>query len=168
LNCIQDTTTAGRYLRQAAGRLGLKGTLVGMATTVDPNDHGVGIARNGDSSVFVVSLTQARLGLPESSPPAKSTCLLLIINQHLSHEEMLEAMSLATEIKVRTADQIGARVGDYPAAPNADSIDCVAIAARGDNHHRFMGRHRILVQLIASACRESLTMSLEKCALATR
>lgn len=87
LNCIQDTTTAARNLRQAAGRLGLRGTLVGMATTVDPNPHGVGVARNGDLSVFAISLTQyekpptdARLGLPESSPPAKSTCLLLIIN----------------------------------------------------------------------------------------
>jgi adenosylcobinamide amidohydrolase len=153
----------GSRLRQAVGRVGLKGTVVGMMTTGDPIHYSIGNAAEGDLSVCAISVLDdrkvselRRVGGHDSPALAGSTCLVLFLNQHLSHEAMLEATSIATEVKVRALVQQEAKGAEASQRLGANSMDCVAVAAEDHRHRHYTGSHAALVRLIASACRESL------------
>ena len=150
-------------LRQVVGRIGLKGTVVGMMTTVDPIHYGIGNAAEGDLSVCAISVFEdrrisvlERVSARDSIALAGSTCLVLILNQHLSHEAMLEGTSIATEVKVRALIQREAKGAQASQRLGANSMDCVVVAAEDHGHRHYAGSHAVLVRLIASACKESL------------
>ena len=168
LSSIEDQASPERRLRQAAGRAGLKGTLVAMGTTKDLTHYCKGNAECDDLSVCTISvsnhgsiLTPGDTRAHDASALSGSTCLLLLSNRYLSHEAMLEAMSVATETKVRVIEQQEGRRANIGQRLAANRMDCVAVAALSRQYSHYGGGRKCLVQLIATACAECLSSSLK-------
>ena len=148
-----DLTHPEKRLRQEAGRIGLKGTIVGLTTSADPLLYGSGNALFEDLCIWSISLFDYRqivkvpnLEVGEASTTWRSSCLLLMSNRHLTHEAMLEAMSVATETRTRL---IGHRT-------DRNTINLVAVAAAEERHRAFSGNRGTLVRLVSAACEGSL------------
>jgi adenosylcobinamide amidohydrolase len=106
--CGESADPLNQPLRHVAGKMGLRGTVVGMATTIDLRSHRLVSANDQDISVSLLTLlprhnelaarTESSNGDPNTSI---STNLLVFVNRRLTHEEMLEAMALGVEVRTR-------------------------------------------------------------------
>jgi hypothetical protein len=132
---LDSVEMSERSLRQAAGRLGLKGTVVGKPMTENVDSHRTTNATAGNVSTYSVALglnvggrlLMKRTKLAESLIPGampRSPSL----RSRLSHEAMLEAMAMGVEAKtiVAQAQRAGKRTGVRP-VPEGDRLCC-----RGD------------------------------------
>lgn len=167
---VRDMTSAGKSLRQAASKIGLKGSFVGIATTANPIQYGIGRSEDNDLSVCAISVSghgkspeASKAPVGDASALLGSICILLI-NQHVSHEAMLEAMCIATEAKVRAIDRQAEGGGTFNLGFVVNRLDCVGVAVDGDRRRYYNRSHKILIQLIAAACKRSLGSGLSQSA----
>ena len=159
-----ESTAPETILRRAAGKMGIKGAFVGMLTSADVRQFSSAKAAYGGLCVSAISMilleNPATVGEPSTVEPHSTRVddltLIVIVNRHLTHEAMLEGMSLATEAKVKTMYELGlmSRRRDQPAS--GMRCECVAIASAGAGHHQISGKHSKLGELIGAACLESL------------
>jgi adenosylcobinamide amidohydrolase len=150
------STQVSTLLRQVAGRLGLRGTVVGMPTNGDVHSHVVCQQQEVGICLWSVAVRCSRLsverGLSGSSGTARldSTTLLLVSDKRLSHEFMLEALASCAEI--RAVQQL-----TYLSKGNS-AVGFMAIAANQSPHARFHGDPSSL----RSLARETLLQALKE------
>lgn len=126
-----DCEGAGKILGRAACKAGMQGSFVGMITTADIRDHSIKTSAYQDLRVWVPSTASCKVlstvGQPgntaegqPSSVEAGAINLAVAVNYHFTQEAMLEAMSIATEAKVKALHDLGLRTHLAGAATGAN------------------------------------------------
>jgi adenosylcobinamide amidohydrolase len=114
------------------------------------------IATAGCGNMATVGETGAYVeGEPQPIPPGTIN-LIVAVNYGFTHEAMLEAISIATEAKVRAMYEFGltSRATGQPAT--GTGTDCVAVASGHDRRYLYCGKHTKWGKLIGRACLESI------------
>jgi len=161
------TGLPSKTLRQAASRLGLEGLVVGMITAVDIRRHCVSRAEYWDFEAFAVATAGcgnlATVGETGnfiegvSRPLCVGTINLIVaVNYRLTHEAMLEAMSLATEAKVKAVYEARLRSRANSDFATGTGTDCVAIAVGPERRYQICGKHTKWGELVGQASLESI------------
>jgi adenosylcobinamide amidohydrolase len=138
-------------LRRTSGRLGLKGTIVGISANLDVTGERVTCATNEEINVSALALRrwERRAAGSESQEKFLDTIeygsVLIFVDGRLSHEAMLEAMALAAETRFR--------VGCHE-LPSGGPPEPVAIASLEDSAARFRGDADELRKLIVEVLRQ--------------
>lgn len=169
LSDSEDVDLCEKLLRQAAGRLGLKGSVVGMATMVDVRRYVLSQRVSAGLRVAAVYVTDCLAqGYSANGDGGRLTLgsgnLLLFVNQHQSHEAMLEAMATCVEVKARSVEQWRAQTARSNVPVVTRTWDCVAVATEEDQQHRYRGNYREVQALISQLCVEDLGPSTRKIA----
>jgi adenosylcobinamide amidohydrolase len=157
-----SSEVAERALRKAAGRLGLKGTVVGMATSAMVSSQRTFTLSSGDVSLFVAAL-DSRHGRPKADGTgieldpgiSGSEELILFISKRLSHETMLEVMAAAVEART-IARQSMQSDRSTVAQFGRDGSGYVAVATAENPQERYRESSRVLRELVRRAFREGL------------
>ena len=155
------------YLRQVGGRLGLKGTVVGMMTAADIQRYSFAAASYGDlcayglatagcSNLATVGQDGSFLEDKDQARQVGTINLLVATNYSFTHEAMLEAVAIATEAKVKALYELGFRSTTTGQLATGTGTDCVAVAAGSERRYRFCGKHTKWGELIGRACLETL------------
>lgn len=131
-------------VRQVIGRLGLRGTVVGMGTTEDVRAHAAATAQANGVALTAISVAPPGFSTapanwnPETVSAMGSISLVLVLNKRVSHEFMLEALAAVVETKTRARWRGQQQDGpDFPLIWSP--CDCVAIAATEETEARFLG-----------------------------
>ena len=150
-------------LRRSSGRLGLKGTVVGMLVDADVSSQKVVNASNDEVQVSVLAMRR-RYGATESSKPSEKSrdvfgfaSMLLFANRRLSHEAMLEAMVLGVEARAKIGKLDEHRDESSELRTSLRGPEPVAIASNEDVKSRFGGDHEGLRKLILRVVAECLS-----------
>lgn len=130
-----------RTLRQVAGRLSLKGTVVGMMTAADVRKYSIAKAYHDDLCAWTIATAAcgnlATVGeaasFLESRPKlvhADTINLVVVTNYRFTHEAMLEAIEIATEAKVKVLCEFGLRSKANGEPATGTGTDCIAVIGR--------------------------------------
>jgi len=147
-------------LRQASGRIGLRGTVVGMATSTDVRSHFAAQRNDHYLCVHAIAVAHNSCDRNEAAPSfalsgyAPSIRLLLVVNRPLTHGRMHEAMAIGVEAKTKAISK------HAPQELNAEGLDFVAVASEENQRGCYRGSDSWFRELIASACTASLHPSL--------
>ena len=170
---------AQKALRQAASRIGINGTLVGMMTDADVRRfctskgtyddlQAHAIATVGRGNLATVGETGAYLeGRPRELFPSTIN-LIVLLNYGFTHEAMLEAMAIATEAKVRAMYEFGLRSVSTGQPATGTGTDCIAVASGHDRRYALCGKHTKWGELVGRASFESIRGALRAAVLRTR
>jgi adenosylcobinamide amidohydrolase len=156
-----------RTLRQAASRIGLKGTFVGMLTGADVRRFSMARAAHNELQAYVISTAGcgnlAAVGETGnyieggSSPvPVGTINIIVAVNYAFTHEAMLEAMSIVTEAKVRTLYELGLKSVATGESATGTGTDCIAVAVGHDRRYIFCGKHTKWGELVGKASLDSI------------
>jgi adenosylcobinamide amidohydrolase len=152
----------GRWLQEAASRLGLEGVVVAMATAVEmKNSVQVSLAGGGNEVRCFATVgcgnalsvgDPALVATEEPAPsPLHTINLILTVQPGLSDEAMVEAIQIATEGRVRALYEAGIRSSVSNLAATGTGTDCIVIASLGREHARYCGKHTRLGETIGRA-----------------
>jgi adenosylcobinamide hydrolase len=167
------------YLRQVGGRLGLKGTVVGMMTAADVHRHSISYASYKDLKAIALATAgcnnlatvgeEGHFMESESLPLCIGTINLLVaVNYHFTHEAMLEAIAISTEAKVKAIHEAGLRSRQISELATGTGTDCVAIAAGTERRYRICGKHTKWGELIGRVSLAVIRDALKKAISNTR
>jgi len=157
--------TPETVLRRTAGKAGIKGTFVGMLTSADIQNYWLVQSQRGGLRVAALStITVTKLATVGEAWPAERPCslnsgglnLIVVANQRLSHEAMLESISIATEAKVKALCDFQSI--SRPNEPHATgtAFECIVVASGNVGHHKGAGKGTELGELIGKTCLESI------------
>lgn len=166
------STRPAKTLRQTAGRLGLKGTVVGLMTAADVRAYSLATARHGELCASAITTAgwanlaavgEAASFVEGESPPFHpgTINLILVTNYRLTHEAMLEAVGIVTEAKVRIMYEYGLRSQATGDPASGTGTDCIAVAAGSERHYRFCGKHTKWGELVGRASLGSIRGALK-------
>jgi adenosylcobinamide amidohydrolase len=152
----------GRWLQEAASRLGLKGVVVAMATAVEmKNSVQVSLAGGGNEVRCFATVgcgnalsvgDPALVATEEPAPsPLHTINLILTVQPGLSDEAMVEAIQIATEGRVRALYEAGIRSLVSNLAATGTGTDCIAVVSLDGERERYCGKHTPLGELIGRA-----------------
>jgi adenosylcobinamide amidohydrolase len=156
-----------KTLRQAASRIGIKATFVGMMTGADVRQYSMAKARYNELEAYAIATagcgnlaavgeTGAYLeGRPRTVRPGTIN-MMVIVNYGFTHEAMLEAMAIATEAKVRAVSEFGLRSVSTGQPATGTGTDCIAVAAGDERRYVFCGKHTKWGELVGHAALESI------------
>jgi adenosylcobinamide amidohydrolase len=171
LNHHVDPRTSGddprKTLRQAASRIGIKGTFVGMLTGADIRKYSMARALYNELEAYVIATagcgnlaTVGETGtyVERISPPVPSGTINIIVavNYAFTHEGMLEAMAIVTEAKVRAMFEFGLKSVSTGQPATGTGTDCIAVAVGHDRRYVFCGKHTKWGELVGRASLESI------------
>ncbi len=156
--------------RQAASRLDLRGTVVGMMTRHELDFQTVTVAE-GDLQVSAIAVADcsmmATVGehpvhpIERPGPNIHLTLfnLILVTNYRFTQEAMLEAISIATEAKSRAICELGlhTRSGELATGGTAD---CVAMVSGLDRRYECCSKEEAWGMLIGRASLECMRRAL--------
>jgi adenosylcobinamide hydrolase len=177
INHHVDPSTQGddprKTLRQAASRIGIKGSFVGMLTGADVREFSMGRAVYNELQAYVISTagcanlaTVGETGnhVEESSPPVATGTINIIVavNYAFTHEAMMEAMALVTEAKVRAISEFGLKSVATRELATGTGTDCIAVAVGHDRRYVFCGKHTKWGELVGRASLESIRGALRR------
>lgn len=155
-----------RTLRQAASRIGIKGTFVGMLTGADVWRFSMARAVYNELQAYVISTAGCRnlatVGetgkYVEGDPPLPPGTINIIValNYAFTHEAMLEAVSVVTEAKVRALYEFGLKSVATGQSATGTGTDCIAVAVGHDRRYAFCGKHTKWGELVGTASLESI------------
>jgi adenosylcobinamide amidohydrolase len=156
-----------RTLRQAASRIGIKGTFVGLLTGADVRRFSMARAVYNELQAYVISTAGCgNLGtagetanyVEGHSPrvPAGTINIIVALNYAFTHEAMLEAMSIVTEAKVRAIYELGLKSVATGESATGTGTDCIAVAVGHDRRYIFCGKHTKWGELVGKASLESI------------
>jgi adenosylcobinamide amidohydrolase len=154
-------------LRQAASRIGIKGTFVGMLTGADIRKFSMARAVYNELEAYVIATagcgnlaTVGETGryVERNSPPVPSGTINIIVavNYAFTHEAMLEAMAIVTEAKVRAMFEFGLKSVSTGQPATGTGTDCIAVAVGHDRRYVFCGKHTKWGELVGRASLESI------------
>jgi adenosylcobinamide amidohydrolase len=153
-----------KILRQSASKVGIKGAVVGILTFADVRHYSMEKAESSNLCVRAISIVgvvnlasndETRRTGPRSALNSGFN-LIVSVNEFLTHETMLEAISIATEAKTKVIYGLGLpRRGREQGVTGAIS-DCVIITSNGRGRERGGDQRVKLPELIDRACSESL------------
>ncbi|MGH7795041.1 MAG: adenosylcobinamide amidohydrolase [Candidatus Binatia bacterium] len=157
----QFSKQPGRWLEEAASRLGLRGTVVAMATAVKMKNL-VQVSLSGsvsEATCFTtvgcgnaLSVGDPALAATEEPAPLLHTInMILTIQPGLTDEAMVEAIQIATEGRVRALYEAGIQSSVSKLAATGTGTDCIAIVSLGRERERYCGKHTQLGELIGRA-----------------
>jgi adenosylcobinamide amidohydrolase len=160
-----------RTLRQAASRIGIKGTFVGMLTGADVRRFSMARAVYNELQAYVISTagcsnlaTVGETGnyVEGDSPTVAAGTIntIVALNYAFTHEAMLEAMAIVTEAKVRALYELGLKSVATGECATGTGTDCIAVAAGHDRRYVFCGKHTKWGELVGRASLESIRGSL--------
>jgi adenosylcobinamide amidohydrolase len=156
-----------KALRQAARRIGIKGTLVGMMTGVDVRRfyrakdsyddlQAHAITTSGCGNLATVGETGSYLE-GRSQPVLPGTInVIVLLNYGFAHEAILEAMAIATEAKVRAMYEFGLQSVTTGQPATGTGTDCIAVASGPNRRYVFCGKHTKWGELVGRASLESI------------
>jgi adenosylcobinamide hydrolase len=156
-----------RTLRQAASRIGIKGTFVGMLTGANVQRFSMARATHNELQAYVISTagcgnlaTVGETGnyvegasLPA---PAGTINVIVVLNYGFTDEAMLEATSIVTEAKVRAMYELGLKSVATGKPATGTGTDCTAVAVGHDRRYIFCGKHTKWGELVGRASLESI------------
>lgn len=155
-----------RTLRQAASRIGIKGSFVGMLTGADVRRFSMGRTLYNDLQAYVISTagcgnlaTVGEAGTyVEGNPPVSpgTINIIVVLNYAFTHEAMLEAMSIVTEAKVRAVYEFGLKSVATGQPATGTGTDCIAVAVGHDRRYVFCGKHTKWGELVGRAALDSI------------
>ena len=162
-----------RTLRQAASRIGIKGSFVGMLTGADIRRFSMACAVHNELQAYVISTAGcgnlASVGetgnyVERESPPVTAGTINIIValNYAFTHEAMLEAMAIVTEAKVRAIYELGLKSVATGESATGTGTDCIALATGHDRRYVFCGKHTKWGELVGKASLDSLRDSLRQ------
>jgi adenosylcobinamide hydrolase len=170
-HCVKTCSPGGMApetcLRQVGGRLGLKGTVVGMMTAADIRRYAFssasygdlrayGLATAGCSNLATVGQDGSFLEGKDQATQVGTINLIVAMNYGFTHEAMLEAVAIATEAKVKALYELGFRSATTGQLATGTGTDCVGVAVGSERRYRFCGKHTKWGELIGRACLETL------------
>jgi hypothetical protein len=153
----EERGASSRLVRQAAGRMGLKGTVVGMATSADLRARTSATACHGDLLVSVLMLIPSGnrrfdAGVSDNARARKSWPVMLIfVNKRLTHELMLESLALGVEMRAMYWPAV-----DRSGECYETGCDQGGVAVSGYPAQRFDGESHALKALLAQTLARSL------------
>ena len=156
-----------KALRQAASRIGIKGTFVGMLTGADIRKFSMARAVYNELQAYVISTAGcgnlAAVGetgnyVEGTSRPIPSGTINIIValNYAFTHEAMMEAMAIVTEAKVRAAYDFDLKSVATGQPATGTGTDCIAVAVGHDRRYVFCGKHTKWGELVGRASLESI------------
>jgi adenosylcobinamide amidohydrolase len=154
-------------LREAAGRVGIKATFVGMLTGADVRRFSMARAVHDELQACVISTagcanlsTVGETGnyVEGCSPPVAASTINIIValNYAFTQEAMLEAMAIVTEAKVRAVYEFGLKSVATGESATGTGTDCIAVAMGRDRRYVFCGKHTKWGELVGRASLESV------------
>jgi len=160
----------GPWLERAASALGLRGKVVGMATSVEMKhlvrvsmESGVArvacFATVGCGNALSVA-EPASVAIEEPAPTLHTINMILTVEPSLSDAAMVEAVQIATEGRVRALYENGIKSYRSGLLATGTGTDCVAIVSLGDRVERYCGKHTKLGELIGGAAYMSVAKGL--------
>jgi len=152
----------GRWLEEAASRLGLEGVVVAMATAVEMKSSvQVSFSGSGNEVTCLATvgcgnaLSVGDPALAATEEPALSPLhtinMILIVKPGLSDEALVEAIQIATEGRVRALYEAGIQSSLSSLAATGTGTDCIAVVSLGRRRERYCGKHTRLGELIGRA-----------------
>lgn len=161
-----------KTLRQAAGRIGIQGTFVGLLTGADVRRFSIARAVHNELQAYVISTagcgnlsTVGETGMyleGESPPiPAGTINMIVALNYAFTREAMLEAMAMVTEAKVRAVYELGLKSVATGQSATGTGTDCVAVAVGLERRYAFCGKHTKWGELVGRAVFESIHGALQ-------
>jgi len=156
-----------KTLRQAASRIGIKGTFVGMLTGADVRRFSVGRAAYNEFQAYVIATagcgnlaTVGETGqyVEGKSPPVRTGTINIIVavNYAFTQEAVLEAMAIVTEAKVRATFEFGLKSVSTGQPATGTGTDCIAVAVGHGRRYVFCGKHTKWGELVRKASLESI------------
>jgi adenosylcobinamide amidohydrolase len=156
-----------KALRQAASRIGIKGTFVGMLTGADIRRFSMARAVYNELQAYVISTAgcgnlaavgEAGNYVEGTSRPIPSGTINIIValNYAFTHEAMMEAMAIVTEAKVRAAYDFDLKSVATGQPATGTGTDCIAVAVGHDRRYVFCGKHTKWGELVGRASLESI------------
>jgi adenosylcobinamide amidohydrolase len=163
----------GKTLRQAASRIGIKGTFVGMLTGADVQQFSMARAMYNELQAYVISTagcanlaTVGETGnfVEGTSPPVETGTINIIValNYAFTREAMMEAMAIVTEAKVRATYEFGLKSVATGQPATGTGTDCIAVAVGHDRRYVFCGKHTKWGELVGRASLESIRGALRR------
>ena len=151
-----------RWLEESASRLGLQGTVVGMATAVKMKNLVEVSLCGGANSVTCFATVgcgnaltvgdPASVAIEKTAPsPLHTINMILAIQTGLRDEALAEAIQIATEGRVRALYEAGIRSSLSHLAATGTGTDCIAVVSLGGERERYCGKHTELGELIGRA-----------------
>jgi adenosylcobinamide hydrolase len=166
------STPPERTLRQTVGRLGLRGTVVGLMTAANICSYSLATVRDGELCASAITTAgfanlaavgeMASFAEGESPPFHPGTINLIVVtNYRLTHEGMVEAVGIATEAKVRVMYEHGLRSISTGDPASGTGTDCIAVAVGPERQYRFCGKHTKWGELVGRASLGSIREALK-------
>ena len=160
----------GPWLERAATEMGLRGTVVAMATSVEMR-HTVQVSMTGGDARVTCFTTvgcgnalsvgdPASVTIEEPAPPLHTINMILTVQPGLSDEAMVEAVQIVTEGRVRALYEKGITSCQSSLPATGTGTDCIAIVSLGEGLERYCGKHTKLGELIGGAAYRSVTKGL--------
>ena len=151
-----------RWLEESASRLGLQGTVVGMATAVEmKNPVEVSLCGGGNSVTCFATVgcgnaltvgDPASVAIEQTAPSLLHTInIIIVIQPGISDEALVEAIQIATEGRVRALYEAGIQSSQSNLAATGTGTDCIAVVSLGNGRERYCGKHTRLGELIGRA-----------------
>lgn len=156
-----------RTLRQAASRIGITGSFVGMLTGADVRRFSMACAVHNELQAYVISTAGcgnlASVGetgnyVERDFPPvlAGTINIIVALNYAFTPEAMLEAMAIVTEAKVRAVYELGLKSVATGESATGTGTDCIALAIGHDRRYVFCGKHTKWGELVGKASLDSI------------
>jgi len=151
----------GRWLEEAASRLGLQGTVVAMATAVEIKRlEQVSLSGGGNEVICFTTVgcgnalsvgDPALAATEEPASPLHTINMILAVQPGLTDEAIVEAIQIATEGRVRAFYEAGIRSSISSLVATGTGTDCIAVVSLGSERARYCGKHTQLGELIGRA-----------------
>jgi adenosylcobinamide amidohydrolase len=149
-----------RWLERAILDLGLKGSVVAMATAVEIK-HLVRASMprgNAEVNCFATVGCGNALSVGDSASvaidepaPLHTINMIITVRPGLSDEAMVEAIQIATEGRVRALYEAGIQSSVSSLAATGTGTDCIAIVSLGREREHYCGKHTQLGEWIGRA-----------------
>lgn len=161
-----------KTLKRVVGRLGLRGTVIGLMTGVDVRLHSfsqvsykdlqaIALATAGCSNLATVG-ERGNFIEGESRPLCVGTINVIVaVNYRFAHEAMLEALAISTEAKVKAVQEAGLVSRQTSEPATGTGTDCVAIASGSERRYKVCGKHTKWGEMIGRASLEAVRSALK-------
>ena len=165
----------GKTLRRIVGRLGLRGTVIGLMTGADVRRYSfshasykdlqaIALATAGCSNLATVG-ERGNFIEGESWPLCVGTINLIVaVNYRFTHEAMLEALAISTEAKVKAVQEAGLVSRQTSEPATGTGTDCVAIASGSERRYQICGKHTKWGEMIGRASLEAVRSAVKTAA----
>lgn len=161
-----------KTLRQAATRIGIQDTFVGLLTGADVQRFSMARGVYNELQAYVISTAgcgnlstvgETGMYLEGESPPVLPGTINIIValNYAFTQEAMLEATAIVTEAKVRAVYELGLKSVATGESATGTGTDCIAIAVGHDRCYAFCGKHTKWGELVGGAALESIRGALQ-------